>query len=224
MVLRVVEALTSAPGIEKRIICGPPQELVEREPRLQELIRSGAVVWIPNHSSPSSSTSHALQTIDENRPVLVTTSDHALLNARMVETFCTGARQSGADLAVALTDHSSVVQAYPETRRTAIKLRDGAFCSCNLFAFMTPASRRAADFWRKAENQRKKPIYLARVLGWRVLLPFLLGRLTLEKGLRAVSNRLGLKIEAVMLPFPEAAIDVDTSEDWELAQSIIERW
>jgi hypothetical protein len=32
---------------------------------------------------------------------------------------------------------------------------------------------------------------------------------------------MGLRAGVVMLPFPEAAVDVDTFEDWNLVQSLV---
>jgi hypothetical protein len=39
--------------------------------------------------------------------------------------------------------------------------------------------------------------------------------------LELISQRLGLRAGAVIMPFPEAAVDVDTVSDWELVESIV---
>ena len=44
--------------------------------------------------------------------------------------------------------------------------------------------------------------------------------MTLNEGLDRLSKILGIKIGAIILPFPEAAIDVDTPADWSLVQRI----
>ncbi len=49
---------------------------------------------------------------------------------------------------------------------------------------------------------------------------YALGRLTLEKALQLLSRRLGLLVGAIILPFPEAAVDVDTIDDWELVKAV----
>ena len=49
---------------------------------------------------------------------------------------------------------------------------------------------------------------------------YLTGQLSLGEGLARISRRMGLSVEAVMLPFPEAALDVDTASDWTLVQTI----
>jgi hypothetical protein len=53
-----------------------------------------------------------------------------------------------------------------------------------------------------------------------VVARYLLGRLSLEDALAHISRRMGLRVQAVLLPFPEAAVDVDTVGDWHFAESI----
>jgi hypothetical protein len=114
-----------------------------------------------------------------------------------------------------------VSSAYPDTRRTATRFADGAYCGCNLFAFLTPRARTAADFWRRVEAQRKHPLRVIKVLGWMTVIRYLLGQLTLDDALRRVSQRLGFRAGAVIMPFAEAAVDVDSNQDRELVEKIV---
>lgn len=221
MVLRVLDALAESQQVGYRLLCGPPADALGQLPELQARIDNVNLGWIQNQATPSTSAVYALQTLADKFPVLVTTADHALLNAQIVDYFCSRARTSGCDVVVGLAAHALVKGAYPQTRRTATKWRDGAFCSCNLFAFLTPQARVAAEFWRKVEHERKKPLRLIRSLGWIMVLRYLLKQLTLTAGLESISRRLGIKAGAVILPFAEAAVDVDTIEDWKLVQAIV---
>lgn len=223
MVLRVLDALNEAREIDHRMICGPAQGLLSREPELQALIASGEIGWIQNQATPSLSTSLALDSFLHNTPVLVTTSDHALLHYEIIDYFCHEARNAGCDVVVGLASHERVIRAFPETKRTATRLRDGSFCSCNLFAFLTPRARKAAVFWQKVEGNRKRPWQMIRVIGIAVVIRYLLGMLSLDEGLRRISNRMHLEAGAIILPFPEAAVDVDTLGDWRLVEEIVKR-
>jgi len=49
---------------------------------------------------------------------------------------------------------------------------------------------------------------------------YLSGGITLAGAMDRVSHRLGFKAGAVILPFPEAAIDVDTAGDWNTVRRI----
>jgi CTP:molybdopterin cytidylyltransferase MocA len=218
MVLRVLEALKAAREIDDRILCGPPQAAINQNPDLKAQITSGKVRWMESSQTPSASAHRALESLPEESPVLVTTADHALLSAQMVDHFCVEARLKHCDVVVGLAPLERVLETFPDAKRTASRFQDGSYCSCNLFAFLSPRARAAADFWRKVEHQRKKPIRLVSILGWSVVLRYLLRRLSLTDALAQISGRLQLRAGAVFLPFPEAAIDVDKVEDWELVQ------
>ena len=221
MVLRVIDALESAREIEGVVLCGPDKSAVDQEQELRLRIGSGKVKWLESQTTPSSSTYYAMQSLSDSAPVLVTTADHALLTAEMVNYFCSGVRKSDQDVVVGLVLHELVTAQYPETKRTAIQLADGSYCSCNLFGFLTPEARSAAYFWRKVESQRKKTLRVIAGFGWLNLLRYVLKRPSLEQGLGQISQRLGLRAGAVVMPFPEAAVDVDTVSDWKLVQSIV---
>jgi len=107
-----------------------------------------------------------MQTLPEQALVLLTTADHALLSTRVVDYFCAQACQGGCDAMVGAGALRPVAAAYPGIKRTVLKFQDNAYCSCNLFAFLTPRGRRVADFWRQVEQQRKHPVRMLRILGW----------------------------------------------------------
>ena len=221
MVVRVLDALTASQAVNAYILCGPPKSVVDQETDLETLIASGRVKWFENQATPSSSAFHVLQTLPDETPVLLTTADHVLLSARIVDYFCSEALATGCDVVAGIARHEAVTAAYPRTRRTATRLEGGAYCGCNLFAFLTPRARLAADFWRRVENQRKNPLRLIRVLGWGAVLRYLMGRLSLNEALKRMSHRLGFKAGAVVLPFPEAAVDVDSVNDLKMAENIV---
>ncbi len=221
MVLRVLDALDASRQIGTRILCGPSQKSIEQQPELKARIADGRLKWVADRSTPSLSTHHVLQSLSDNSPVLVTTADHALLSAQIIDYFCTEALKAGCDVAVGLTSHGEVISAFPETRRTAIKFKNGSYCGCNLFGFMNPLSYRAAQFWRRIEQERKNPLKMMRILGWRAVLRYLAGQMSLNDALRYLSKQMGLRAGAVMLPFPEAAVDVDTVSDWKFVQSLV---
>jgi CTP:molybdopterin cytidylyltransferase MocA len=223
MVVRVLDALAAAHEVKTIILCGPQRAVVDREVELKTRISSGKVTWAANREGPSASTLHVLETLPHSTPVVVTTADHALLTAPMVDHFCAQARSTGADIVVAFAAYDLVQAAFPETKRTVIRVREGGYCTCNLFAFLTPQSRSVADFWRKVERQRKKRLRMIGAFGWWSLILYLLRLLSLRQGLERISRRLGLRVDAVLMPFAEAAVDVDTIGDWKLVEGRLAR-
>ena len=223
MVHRVLDTLAAAGQIGPRILCGLSLSLIGQEPELKSRIDKGEVKWIAGHSTPSASTYHALQSAPDGPPVLVTTADHAFLTAQIVDYFCSEVRRMECDVVAGLTLYKSVTSAFPETKRTAIKFKDSAYSGCNLFAFMNPRAYSVATFWRQIEKQRKKPLHMMRILGWWPVVRYLTGKLSLNDGLEHLSNRLGIHAGAVILPFPEAAVDVDTVDDWKFVQALVKK-
>jgi GTP:adenosylcobinamide-phosphate guanylyltransferase len=221
MVLRVLDALGGSAEIGPILLSGPPRAQLACSARLDSGVATGQWGWRPPEATPSASAYAALQSLPPTHPVLVTTADHALLRAEVVDYFCAAARRSGCDLAFALADHAQVMSAFPGVGRTALRFRGGTYCGCNLYAFLTPEARGAADFWRRVERDRKRPWRMISGLGWMPLLYYAAGRLSLNAALRLLSDRLGLRIAPIMLPFPEAAVDVDKPSDKALAERIL---
>lgn len=220
MIFRVLDALSSSAKIEDKLLCGPPRAIIDQEPSLSDYLSSGKANWIKNQATPSLSAHESIHSLPKDNPVLLTTSDHALLTSEVVDYFCDKAQRSGCDVVIALARHETVMAAYPQTSRTGYRFRDGTFCSCNLFAFLTPKARTVPAFWRRIEQKRKNPLLVMSALGWGTVLRYLLGSLSLAEAMEKISDRLNCRAGAVVLPYPEAAIDVDSVQDWHLAQKV----
>ena len=221
MVVRVLDALDAAQSIDNQVLCGPSQAVLHQQIELETRVASNRVRWMEPHATPSSSAYRVMQELPDTTPVLLTTADHALLTSEMVDSFCHRSLAQQCDLAVGLVPYELVKQAYPGMRRTAIHLRDGAYCSCNLFAFVTPVAREAAALWCRVEQNRKRPWKIVHAFGWRSVLQYFLGQLSLSDGLARVSTKMGFTVQAVLMPYPQAAVDVDTIEDWRFVESLV---
>ncbi|GJL61379.1 MAG: hypothetical protein NPIRA04_00330 [Nitrospirales bacterium] len=222
MVCRVLETLQAAETVSRRLLCGPSWSIIEQEPKLRTRIDAQEIEWIEPQATPSTSAAFAMHSIPQENPILLTTADHALLTTDMVNYFCSKAWESQGDVVAGLVPYDLVKQAFPESKRTVMKFKDQGYCGCNLFAFLTPQGRTMATFWQQIEQERKKPLRLIGMLGWMAVLRFVTGNLSLAQGLEGLSKKLHLRVRTVSLPFPEAAVDVDTVADWELAKKIVE--
>ena len=159
----------------------------------------------------------------ETFPVLLTTADHALLSPAMIDHFCGEAGQNGADFSAGLARAETVLAAYPQSVRTFFKLGKDRVSGCNLFAINNENGLRILEKWQYLEQSRKKPWRLVAAFGWLALLRFALGLLSLDGAFWIVSIRLGLVAKPILLPFAEAAIDVDKPSDLALAEEILKR-
>lgn len=223
MAVRVVHALEQSERVDIVVLCGPSDEALHRSLEMRRIVSGGRVRWMAPEATPAASAAAALAVLPEDRPVLLTTGDHALLRPDMVRHFLDRATALGGDVAVALAPHDLVQRAHPRTRRTVLKFRDGHYCGCNLFAFLSPRGRKMARLWQQVEARRKNPIGLIGLVGWSAVVLYALHLLSLAGALERVSRQAGVSAGVVTMPFAEAAIDVDTVADLELVRAIVAR-
>ncbi len=223
MVRRVLDALRRARSVREIVMSGPEKSEAARDATLSGWIEAGEIQWRELGPSPSTSAYQAMQDIEADRSILLTTADHPLLTAEIVDAFARQSQGDDVDLTVGLAPFALISDAYPGIHKTVMRFSDGEFCGCNLFAFLTPEGRRAARFWRRIEQQRKKPLVLIGLLGWSAVIRYRLGILSLEEALAKLGKRLGLRIRAVILPYANAAIDVDSIADLILVRGAIEK-
>jgi GTP:adenosylcobinamide-phosphate guanylyltransferase len=219
MLLRVIDTLRQCPEIGRIVLCLEDLGLPRREPELAFLLAEGKLSIVPAARSPAASVLAVLETLPDAVPLLVATADHPLLTPEMIRHFLSSL--GGAEAAAAVASESVIAAAYPETKRTYIRLSDGGYSGCNLFAFTDADAAAAARFWTKVERYRKQPWRLFAAAGPRALLSFLLGRLDLAAAAERLSRVLGLRLRVVTMPFAEAAIDVDKPSDLALVEKIL---
>jgi hypothetical protein len=153
-------------------------------------------------------------------PCLLTTGDHPLLTPQMVRHFLDEAVRSEADLCAGLASRQTIAAAFPEARRTYIRFADIEVSGCNMFALTGARALAALEFWHYLESVRKKPWRLAAAFGLVPLIRFVTRTLTLDEAFATASRKLGLNAQPILMPFPEAAVDVDKPSDKELAERI----
>jgi len=214
MVRRVVDALLASESFGKIVVLGQAVERIAavlpddrrvsvRESRdtiaetMLELIADKSIAW----------------------PLLVTTADHALLDPATVEEF--GARAEGADVAIGVVERAALLRRLPQSKRTWLKFRGGAFTGANLFALRSPAVVPAIELWRSVEQDRKKAWRVMALLGPVALICVALRLVSLDAVTGSLGDRLGLTLKAVRLSNPLAGVDIDKADDHALAEAIL---
>jgi GTP:adenosylcobinamide-phosphate guanylyltransferase len=151
-------------------------------------------------------------------PLLVTTADHALLDAATIDEFCD---QAEGDIAIGVVERATLLRRLPDAKRTWLKFRGGAYTGANLFALKSPKVAAAIELWRSVESERKKGWRVVLLLSPLVLIGSLLRLLSVDDALAHVGRKLGLDIRAVRLSNPLVGVDVDKDEDHALAETIL---
>jgi len=226
MLLRVLRTLRSHPRVARLELCSDSPDLIAAIPELANMLANCDFELIGARDTPSLSVlaaldAHAADPNAGERPLLLTTADHALLDHAMLDFVFERALASPADLLVGLVSERVITGRFPEAKRTYLPLRGARFSGANLFVLMSDDARRVIEFWRRAEHDRKKPWKLVRHFGLGSLALFLAKRLDLRAAFERVSRTIGVRVEALEIPIAEAAVDVDKFEDWMLVNEIL---
>ena len=215
MVARPVDALLQAPDVARvRVLAQQPERIAAALPQDDHLSIE------PSAATIAATLDAILSDPATRYPLLVTTADHALLDAAMVADFC--AKAAGADVAIGLVERRALMARLPSTERTWLQFRGGAYSGANLFAFGSASAARAIALWRSVEQDRKKGWRMIAALGPALLLGAVLRLRTLDQTLAAVGKRLGISLRKVELGNPLAAVDVDKEADHALVTAILE--
>ncbi len=221
MISRVARALVEHPRIGRLIILAQEEKLITSYLGAEWLGEHPAIAFEVAGDSVSQALAAALARHPGDYPFFVTTADHALLDGAMIDAFLD--RAGAADVAVGMVERRTLLAAYPESRRTWLKFRGGAYSGANLFLFGSPRALKVLDLWRTVESQRKRAQAVIGAFGPLMLAATALRILSLRQALRWAGRRLGLEAVPVEMPMAEACIDVDKPEDQALVTRILEK-
>jgi len=223
MLLRVVRTLRES-GLDGPIaVSAGEEELLTARPELAALTAAGHLVFHRAGASPAASVADYFAASCGGGPLFVTTADHPLLTPQIVHFFQRAAETSSADFVVGLVPGSIFRARFPNQPRTFIVLKGEKFSGANLFYLRNPAAAAVPRFWTRAERFRKQPWRLVSSFGVANLALFALGRLDLDAALARASRVIGASVGAVVLPFAEAAIDVDREADRVTVEKLLGR-
>ncbi|HEU5481835.1 MAG TPA: nucleotidyltransferase family protein [Sphingomicrobium sp.] len=152
-------------------------------------------------------------------PLFVTTADHVLLDAGMIDEFCDLGEL--ADIAIGVVERDNLMARLPQSHRTWIYFRAGAYSGANMFLLSGKKVLPALELWRSVEQDRKKGWALLWAFGPLNFLAAALRLRTIHQTLDRIGRRLGVKVETIDLSDPLAAVDVDKLADHRLVESLL---
>jgi GTP:adenosylcobinamide-phosphate guanylyltransferase len=211
MVARVAETLLACPEIDRvRVLTQDTDAIaaaLPADPRLS-VERSGDGI-----------AASVAKIAREGRPLFVTTADHPLLDPATISAFLAAAGH--VDVAVGVVERGVVEKRFPQTRRTWLRFRGGAWTGANLFRLAGWSALPVLSAWAEVEQDRKKGWRLIARFGPALLIRALTRTITLDMAVRRAGRRLGVTARAVPLADPLAAVDVDKPEDLALAEAVL---
>lgn len=224
----VAEALRQSSRIGPIAVVGSEQDLRQRLTDIPELtfLRPGKTLL--------ESLTLGVEHFAGHPSALITTADLPLLTASVVDEFLDVCRDKNghpkADLQWAMIPREAFSGPFARVAKGFNRFRDVAVCHGNLI-LIDPAvlENFAANTPLEAlYRARKSTLRTALNCGWKVASAYFFGvlllrRLKLEDMARVVSRRFGVRIVPVLLPHPEAALDVDEPEDFRLVNDLLQK-
>jgi HAD superfamily hydrolase (TIGR01490 family) len=218
MISHVVGTLVRCPSVARVLIVSQRPVMLDR-PILQSLSDRCPIRWAAGKDGIAESLAMLAGTEAAPWPVLVTTADNPLLTPDMVEHFLAGSE--GSDVSLAVVARELLSDSYPQSRRTWLRFRAGAYTGANLFTARSPRSAEALRVLARAEASRKNQLRLLWRFGPALAIGALTRTMSLQQVVERAGRRFGLKPAVVVLPFAEAGIDVDSLEDWRFADRLL---
>jgi hypothetical protein len=214
----VLDALSGAPSVEGVIIIGlgPESGLATSKPVAYLPDQGGAV---PNALA---GVRQALKQEPTTTHVLLTPCDVPAVTAEMIEWRVGVGRKAAADFDYLAIERRVMEARFPNSRRTYTPLRGMQVCGGDINLAHVRLAQNAALVTRLAEA-RKSPLRTASLIGWNVLLLFLLRQLTIERGEQLVSRNLGIITRFHLCPYAELGMDIDKPHQLEILRADLGR-
>ena len=214
MVCRPVRALLATKGIGKVLV------LTQAPDRIAAVLpKNRRIKILESQGTIAETIENLIFKHVADLPMLVTTADHSLLDSEMIAEFIDYAE--GVDVAIGVVERQSLLARLPQSKRTWLPFRGGAYSGANLFAFGSIKALAAIEQWRSVEQDRKKGWRVLSALGPVLLLGALLRLRTIHQSVSAIAGKLGMTARAVVLGDPLAAVDVDKPIDHAIVEAIL---
>lgn len=185
------------------------------------------VHYLPNQpslwASQNAGVRHLRRINPADRLIIGTTADIPLLTPEIVNWFIDHCHPYDRELYWGIVPEAVMVQGFPDSKRSYLPLREGRFCSGDLYLGPISAAEKIQEKMRGFIANRKSVVRQLLLLGPGVILRFLLRRLSLEDMLGVVQRAFGITGQPVILPFAEAGMDVDKPFQWEQVKDYLVR-
>ena len=186
-----------------------------------------AVHHVPNQPSLWASQNAGLRKLQElnadDRYVLALSSDTALLTGEIIDRFIALCHPYSLDAYWGIVQKEVMLAAFPQSRRTYLPLREGSFCSSDVYLGRLSAGFRIQESVRYFIEHRKNIVAQVWKLGIPTLFRFLLRRLSVDDLLDIAYRFADLRGGPVILPIAEAGMDIDKPEQLAQVEDYLQR-
>lgn len=214
MVAWVVDALREASTVGEIAVVLPTAENLGSWVDTADTLVLGHESFIDNLSA-------GMNVFTDDGPVLIVTGDVPALSAEAIDDFVRQALERNAEFAYAVVHREAMEAEFPGGKRTYIKMSKGLVTGGNVAVLTPDVLKRNRDFGQHLFETRKSAVRMARLLGARVVLGLLLGRLRPADLERRMGHLLSARCCAIFSEYAGIGMDVDKPADRELVERVV---
>ncbi len=158
---------------------------------------------------------------DRKRYILATSADIPLMTGEMVRWFVEACRPFQREMYWGIVERQTMESTFPNSRRSYLRLREGQFCSGDLFLTNLDAGLRFHRHVQQFFVTRKSVFRQLRLLGLRTIFAYLFGQLRLPAVKSLCERRFEITAQEIMLPFAEVGMDIDKPHQLQQVQDYL---
>jgi molybdopterin-guanine dinucleotide biosynthesis protein A len=219
MLERVVDALQAAQTVGEIVVVGLGSDL--------GMSFQKPVYHVTDHGSLLKNALAGIAKMRELHPetnlVMLCSADIPTITPAIVDDFIQKCAPYDKGMVYNFVDKPTLEARFPHSNRTYVKLKDALVAGGDVTLIQADLTDSNQEIWEALTNARKHAWQLARVIGFRFLLKFLLRQLSFAD-IEATAYRItGRPCQIMLNPHAEIAMDADKPEQVLLLRADIER-
>lgn len=214
----VLDALEDAKTVERIVIVGLDSS--------NNLSCKKQMAFVPNQGSMLDNIRAGVEGVSTINPeavfALAVSSDIPAITGEMIDWTVNTSLETEDDIYYCVVPREIMEKRYPESKRSFIRLKGMEVCGADISVVRISVVAGRDEIWNRLIAARKNVFKQASFIGYDTLILLLLRRLTLEKAVRVVAERLDLKGIALISPYAEIGMDVDKPYQFEILRDDLE--
>ena len=223
MIERVVQTLIDCSCFKRILISIEEKQILSELASTRGWLEMGVIEVVPSAENLADTLINLSNNSQHLSPLVITTADNALHTQELVHKFVSDFSKGTGDVAIAVTQESTVLSDYPDAGLSFFQFKDGGYSFCNLYGIRSAKGFNAANIFRSGGQFRKRPWRIIKVFGILPLIQYKWRLLTLSRGFDLIAGKLGLTIDKVLLPYSYGPIDVDNQKSFTISEHTLKK-
>lgn len=214
MISYVLDALAGCPALGELVLALPEGAKTQPFEALGGRVLEGTTGVVD-------AIAKAIDLVGDNGYMLIVSSDTPMIHSLAINDFLDSCRQEEAQVYYSIISQETTEAAFPDTRRTYMRLKDGVFTGGNVHLAEKATFLRNITQGNQLFNLRKNPLSIISLLGIGFVLKYITGRLDIETLEDKAQKLLNANVKAIVTRYPELGVDVDKPEDLRLVETYL---